>query len=297
MAPARDRDRVVLLLQLLEGEVAADPGVEAEGDPEALDEADVHLDCLAREAERGHADEHRAAGVGQLVEDGDLVTGNGELARDGETRRPGTDDRDRRVAGRDERHVIGDARCRVPLDEEPLHGPDGQWSIDVTAAAGAFAGRGTDVGAHRGHGVGFPGQDVALLKPPFRGEVQVATAVGADGTGFLALDVALEPRGVDGLNQELLVRIDGQTQGTSVLWERHGLGALPGRTNLASGASPPQRMVVSSARVSLAARIAAGSPRFAGLQPRLRNSQTRCVPKYFGLGRPLVGWTRDRRAR
>ena len=55
-------------------------------DAEPLDEPDVHLDRLARQAERGHADEHRAAAVRQAVEDGDLVALGRELAGDGDAR-------------------------------------------------------------------------------------------------------------------------------------------------------------------------------------------------------------------
>ena len=60
-------------------------------DAQALHEADVHLDRLAREAERRDADEHRPAAVGQAVEDGDLVAARRELARDGEAGRAGAD--------------------------------------------------------------------------------------------------------------------------------------------------------------------------------------------------------------
>src|SRR5207249_429190 len=69
----RDRDSVEVALELLEGDVDADRRVVDERDPEALDEADVHLDRLARQTERGNADEHRAPGVWQRIEDGDRV--------------------------------------------------------------------------------------------------------------------------------------------------------------------------------------------------------------------------------
>ena len=61
---------------------------------EALDQADIHLDRFAREAERRHADEHRAAAVREAVEDRDLVALRRQLARDREPGRPGADDRD-----------------------------------------------------------------------------------------------------------------------------------------------------------------------------------------------------------
>jgi hypothetical protein len=102
----------------------------------------------------------------------------------------------------------------VPLEQEALHRPDGERAIDVAAAAGALAWRRADVGAHRGHGVRLAREDVALLEPPLGGQVQVPTAVGADGARLLALDVALEPGGVDRLNQEFLVGIDGHVRAT-----------------------------------------------------------------------------------
>ena len=107
-------------------------------------------------------------------------------------------------------HDVGDARGLVPLDEEPLHRPDGERPVDVAAAAGALARRRADVRAHRRDRVRLAREDVALLEPALGGEVQVAAAVRADGTRFLALDVALQPGGVDGLDEEFLVRIDGQ---------------------------------------------------------------------------------------
>ena len=169
-----DGDGVELRLKLLEGDVAPDADAEAEPDAQPLHEPEVHLDGLARQAEGGHADEHRAAAVGQLVEDGDLVAGDGQLTRDGHARRAGADDRDRRVARRDGGHVVGDAAGLVPLRQEALHGADGQRPVDVAAAAGALARRRADVGAHRGDRVGLAREDVALLEAAFSGEVQVA---------------------------------------------------------------------------------------------------------------------------
>ena len=94
----------------------------------------------------------------------------------------------------------------MPLDEEPLHRPDRQRPVDVAAAAGALARGRADVRAHRRDRVRLARQDVALLEPALGGEVEVAAAVRPDRAGFLALDVALEPGGVDGLDEEFLRR-------------------------------------------------------------------------------------------
>ena len=96
----------------------------------------------------------------------------------------------------------------MPLDEEPFHRPDRKRPVDVAAPAGPLARRRADVGAHCGDRVGFPRQDVALFEPALGGEIQVAAAVRADGTRFLALDVALQPRRVDRLHEEVLVGVD-----------------------------------------------------------------------------------------
>ena len=205
-----DRDRVDVRLELLEGDVHADVRGVVELHAQPLDEADVHLDRLAREAERGDADEHRAAAVGQAVVDVDAVALHRELARDGDPGRSGADDRDLLRAGLDVGHDVGDARCLVPLDEEALHRPDRERAVDVAAAAGALARGRADVRAHRRDRVRLAREDVALLEPALRGEVEVAAAVRADGAGFLALDVALQPGGIDRLDEELLADVEGQ---------------------------------------------------------------------------------------
>ena len=123
--------------------------------------------------------------------------------------RAGADHRDSLLARRDLGHDVRDARRLVPLDEEPLHGPDRERAVDVAAAAGALARGRADVGAHRRDRVRLAGQDVALLEPALGGEVEVAPAVRADGAGFLALDVALEPGGVHRLDEELLGLVEG----------------------------------------------------------------------------------------
>ena len=177
-------------------------------DAEALHEPEVHLDGFAREAEGRHTHEHRAAGHGQLVEDGDLVAGHGELTGHGEAGGAGADHGDGRIAWRDQGHLVGDARLGMPLHEEALHGPDGQRAVDITAPTGTLTRRGADVRAHGRHGIGLARKDVTLLEASLCREVQVAAAVGAHGARFLALDVALQPGCVHGLDEELLAGVD-----------------------------------------------------------------------------------------
>ena len=199
-----DRDCVVLLLQLLEGYVATDLGVVDELHPKSLDEAYVGLNCFARKPEGRNADEHRAAAIRQAVVDGDLVALDGELACNGETGRTRANHGDALGAWRDLWCNIGNARRGVPLHQEALHRANRKWPIDVTAAAGAFAWRRANVRTHGGDWVWFAGEEVALFKAAFGGQVEVAATIGADRAGLLALDVALKPGGVYRLDEEVL---------------------------------------------------------------------------------------------
>ena len=81
-------------------------------------------------------------------------------------------------------------------------------AVDIAAPARAFARRGADVRAHGGHRVGVAGEDVPLLEATLGREVEVAAAVRADGTRFLALDVALEPGRIHRLDEEFLRGLD-----------------------------------------------------------------------------------------
>jgi hypothetical protein len=111
--------------------------------------------------------------------------------------------------------------------------------------------------AHRRDRVRLAGQDVTLLEPALGGKVEVAAAVRADGTGLLALDVALQPGGVDRLDEEFLADVEGQgvaeplcvVVGTFVRSGAGDPGPKTGTVNLPpaarvrrpTGAAPPGR--------------------------------------------------------
>ena len=193
---------------------------------------DVHLDRFARQSERRHADQHRSAAVGQAVVDIDAVALHGELAGHGDAGRAGADDRDALRPSLDVGHDVRNPGGLMPLDEEPLHRPDRERPVDVAAAAGPLARSRADVRAHRRDRVRLAGQDVALLEAALGREVQVAAAVRADRAGFLAFDVALEPGGVDGLDEEF--RVDVECQGVVVFLRQAGDCRTERRTDAAS---------------------------------------------------------------
>jgi hypothetical protein len=118
----------------------------------------------------------------------------------------------------------------MPFDEEALHRPDGQGPIDVAAPAGSLAWRRSNIRTHRGDRVGLAGQDVALFESAFSGEVQIAPAVRPDRTGFLTLDVALQPGGVDGLDEEFLGWVDCQAGVPFRGWSGFGAHVMIGRS-------------------------------------------------------------------
>ena len=209
--PRADSNRAEVLLQLLKGDVASDLRVVNKLHAELLNQADVGLNCFAWQAECWDANEHGAAAVRQAVIDGDLVALDGKFARHRETSRARTDHRNALGARRDLRRNVRDPRCGVPLNEESLHCADGERAINVATTAGALARGGADVGAHRGDRIRLAGEEVPLFELPFGGEVQVPAAVGANGAGLLALNVALKPRSIDWLNQKVL-RLEGHDQ-------------------------------------------------------------------------------------
>ena len=205
-----DGDPVEVMLELFEGDVDPDLGVEDEPHAQPLDEAYIHFDRFAWQAEGGNADQHRAPAIWQAVEDSDLVTLGRQLTRDRQAGRPGTDHRDPLVAWGDLGHHVRDPGRLVPLDQEALHRPDRQRAIDVAPTAGSLARRRADVRAHRGDRIRLARQDVALLEPALGREIQVAAAVRPHRARFLALDVALEPGRVDRLDEEFRGLVDGQ---------------------------------------------------------------------------------------
>ena len=206
-----DSDRVEVFLKLLKGDVSPNLRVVDKLHAELLNQTDVGLNCFAWQAEGGNANQHGAAAVRQAVIDGDLVALDGKLARHREACGSGTDHRNALSARRDLRRNVRDPRGGVPLNEESLHCADGERAINVATAAGALARGGADVGAHRGDRIRLAGEEVPLFELPFGGEVQVTAAVGANGAGLLALNVALKPRSIDWLNQKVL-RLEGHDQ-------------------------------------------------------------------------------------
>ncbi len=198
MQPVATIDRVVIGPQLLERDVAPDLDVVVELHAMLGDPVHVELDDVARQAEGRDADEGRSAARRERLVDVDLVAPAARAPWRSRVRRA----RRRRsptlrpVGGCDD-HVVRHVVAVVPVDQEALHGADGERLVDVGAAACLLARGAADVAADRSDRVRIAGEDVALLEPALGGQHQVAPAIRVDRATFLALDIALEPVDAD----------------------------------------------------------------------------------------------------
>ena len=98
---AQDLAAEMVPFLVVQGAAAADLGVGVEDDAGlALQAARPEVDALLGDAVAGDAEEHEAAGLGQLVVDLDLVAKAGQVARGGQPRGAGADDPDAAAVGR-----------------------------------------------------------------------------------------------------------------------------------------------------------------------------------------------------
>ena len=296
-----DRDRVVVALEVLEADVAARPWCCSGTSTPRRSTRRTSISIASRGRRKaGTPMSIVPAAVREAVEDRDPVALDGQLAADGEARPgPAPITATRSVARRDRRDDVGDARGLVPLHEEPLHGPDREGPVDVAAAAGALAGGGADVGAHRRDRVRVAGEDVPLLEPALGGEVEVAAAVRPDRARLLALDVALEPGSIDRLDEELLVRVDGHDAVACVLWgwDQVGVPGAPQRPGIDAGGCYTT-MRTADARPGIG-RTLAGRRRDAAHGPGARSPEVGLTPgtvRAYARGGPHPG-ARGRRSR
>ena len=278
MQPVGDDDRVVALAQLLERDVAADLDVVVELHAVLGDPVDVELDDVARAAGRpGTPMRVVPPPDGKRLVDVDLVAPAAELLGGGQAGRPGADHGHAATGRRGDDDVVGHVVAVVPVDQEALHGADGERLVDVGAAAGLLAGRRADVAADGRDRVRVAGEDVALLEAALGGQHQVAPAVRVDRAAFLALDIALKP-------------VDADLGGLEPQWNRgiadHGVVvALPG------GVRPmglikerqdrcypfaPIRLQGERAAIGLSSRSASPSPGARAVPRRSRRCRAGC---------------------
>src|SRR4029077_2386278 len=144
-----DHHRVMALAELVQGDVTTDLDVVMELHAVLGDPCDVELDHVPGEAEGGNPDQAGAATRGKCLVDVGLVSVRGELFGTGQASRPGTNYAHALAGGPADLHVVGHVVAVVPIDQEALHGPDGQRLVVGRAAACLLARRAAHVAADR----------------------------------------------------------------------------------------------------------------------------------------------------
>ena len=180
-----EQHRLVPLLELFEGYLMSEPGVEVHLDARAVIEDSVHVlldDPHWKPEGRDAPDHHAAEAVGHLVEV-HFVARLGQVLRGGHARRPRTDDAHRLVL----RDL--DGRQMVILSElihdEALEIADRQGAVGVGAAAGRLARGIANPAADGTERIGGGDRLEGLFDLVFPDVGDVGRRVRADGAGHL----------------------------------------------------------------------------------------------------------------
>ena len=189
----RHEDGVVVLVEFVKADVAADAALETGFNTHFDDAVDFRVQHFARGTEARDAVAHHAAELFVLVEDGDAMAAQTQLVGGGQTGRARADDGNLLAGfgccGR-EFHVVGNP----PVAHEMLDRVDADMVFDHVAVAAGLTGRGTDAAHDAGEGVGFgdaaegvflPGGPSGRLLDAAH-DVQIATDVFAGRAGPLA---------------------------------------------------------------------------------------------------------------
>ncbi len=87
----------------------------------------------------------------------------------------------------------------VILGEEALQSADGNWFVNLSAAAGRLARVSADATANRGQGIWVSRKPIGLFETPFPNEFYIPASMGVRGTSHHAREVRVEPVAVDPL--------------------------------------------------------------------------------------------------
>jgi len=159
--------------------------------------ADLGFDDVAGETVLGDAEIEHAAGDGSGLEDSDGIAHEGEVVGGGEPDRAGADDSDfEGQFGFDGAGVHVDVMLGlgpITLGEKTLEGADGNGFVDLTAAAGGFAGMSANAAADTGKRVGAAGVLIRFFETALGNEADVTTCVGVRRAGHHTGEVSMEP--------------------------------------------------------------------------------------------------------
>ena len=196
-ADAQEHRFVALLLEVREGEFAAEPGVQADLHAERLDRRDFRLDDFARQPVFGHAEHQHPARQVLRLEDRRRKAHQRQFVRARHAGRPGADDRHFATAAdalapRIAQFGIDAAEIEiVRLDaefftDEPLQRADGNGRVERSAPAFCLARRGAHAAADGGKGIRRAGDDVGVLVTALGDGLHVAAGIRANRAALAA---------------------------------------------------------------------------------------------------------------
>ncbi len=194
----REKDRLEpFLLEIGQQEIAAQPLVVADLDPERLDRPDLRRHDLARQPVFRHAEHQHPAGHGLGLEHGRREPQQRQFMGAGQPGRSGTDHGDLAAAtetvplpvppgGVDAAQIKVVGLRTVPFTDKPFQGADRHRGIKSPAPALGFAGGGADAATDRGERVRGTGDDIGILVPALGDGLHVATGIGMNRACLLA---------------------------------------------------------------------------------------------------------------
>ncbi len=142
-------DAVVVLPQVVPGDVLADFGVRLDRDSELHQAGDLTVEDVLRQHPVGNAAAIQSARSRRFLEDRDLVAQSGELIRGAVSSRPRPDDRDRLAVRRTGLHDVL-RKGQAEVAEEPLDRANRNGLVVLATVTGLLAGVIADAAGHRG---------------------------------------------------------------------------------------------------------------------------------------------------
>ena len=140
----RQQDGIVLVAQLVEGDVFSQASAHTQVGTHAADDVDLHGECFAWEAERRDGVTEHASRFAVGIEDGTGVAGFQQGMRGREAGGAGPDDRDALAAGLATCGHLRLAGFELPVAGVAHQSADGDGVLAQATAAGVLAVAGTD---------------------------------------------------------------------------------------------------------------------------------------------------------
>ena len=147
-----DKDGVIVLLQIREFNVFADPRIQLDFHAQLFNDIRFFVENIPGQAELRNAHRHHAAQLGQGFEDGHFIAGFAEVVSGHDAGRSAADDSHFLFLFSGDGVII---RIFAEVGGRPLERVDGDGFLDLAALALAFAGSRADSADNGGEGQGL----------------------------------------------------------------------------------------------------------------------------------------------